>query len=252
MRTILLIFPHQLYRDHPGLDEDPDSVAFIEDSLFFSDWHYRMRFHKQKLWLHRASMKRLQATWLRAGRHVDYLDFDPVAQSLQRHLRRLAGRRKTRFLVADPVDFNAAETTAAIPTELSKRNPAFPGDTGILESPRTECGLSRGDSYDWVMVPNAYAMSQHADGGLITTKPYFSGSAYILKMSHYRREAWCDIWEGLYWRWIWKHRQALSKNPRWSMMCRMAEKMDPGKRHRHIQVADDYLNKLSEVSGQSC
>ena len=38
------------------------------------------------------------------------------------------------------------------------------------------------DSYDWVMVPNVYAMSQHADGGLITTKPYFSGSSYVKKM----------------------------------------------------------------------
>jgi len=27
------------------------------------------------------------------------------------------------------------------------------------------------DAYDWVMVPNVYGMSQHADGGLITTKP---------------------------------------------------------------------------------
>ena len=252
MRTILLIFPHQLYRDHPGLDEDPDSVAFIEDSLFFSDWHYRMRFHKQKLWLHRASMKRLQATWLRAGRHVDYLDFDPVAQSLQRHLRRLAGRRKTRFLVADPVDFMLRKRLQRFQQNSQNATLHFLETPGFLNHPEQNAAYRAGDSYDWVMVPNAYAMSQHADGGLITTKPYFSGSAYILKMSHYRREAWCDIWDGLYWRWIWKHRQALSKNPRWSMMCRMAEKMDPGKRHRHIQVADDYLNKLSEVSGQSC
>ncbi len=34
------------------------------------------------------------------------------------------------------------------------------------------------DSYDWVMVPNVYAMSQNADGGTITTKPYFSGLSY--------------------------------------------------------------------------
>ena len=27
------------------------------------------------------------------------------------------------------------------------------------------------DSYDWVMVPNVYGMSQYADGGLICTKP---------------------------------------------------------------------------------
>ena len=35
------------------------------------------------------------------------------------------------------------------------------------------------DSFDWVLLPNVYAMSQNADGGLITTKPYFSGSAYV-------------------------------------------------------------------------
>ena len=28
------------------------------------------------------------------------------------------------------------------------------------------------DSYDWVMVPNIYGMSQFADGGLMSTKPY--------------------------------------------------------------------------------
>ena len=39
------------------------------------------------------------------------------------------------------------------------------------------------DSYDWVMVPNVYGMSQFADGGLMSTKPYISGSNYIYKMS---------------------------------------------------------------------
>ena len=82
------------------------------------------------------------------------------------------------------------------------------------------------DSFDWVMVPNVYAMSQHADGGLITTKPYFSGSSYVRKMSHYNSGPWCDVWDGLYWRWIWNHHQELAKNPRWAMMCSMAKRMD--------------------------
>ena len=43
------------------------------------------------------------------------------------------------------------------------------------------------DSYDWVMVPNVYAMSQNADGGNITTKPYFSGSAYVKKNEPLRK-----------------------------------------------------------------
>ena len=38
------------------------------------------------------------------------------------------------------------------------------------------------DSYDWVMVPNVYGMSQFNDGGLMSTKPYISSSNYILKM----------------------------------------------------------------------
>tara|TARA_R110002049_G_scaffold27321_4_gene94465 strand:- start:1917 stop:3413 length:1497 start_codon:yes stop_codon:yes gene_type:complete len=101
------------------------------------------------------------------------------------------------------------------------------------------------DSYDWVMVPNVYAMSQNADGGLITTKPYFSGSSYVRKMSHYKKESWCDVWDGLYWRWIWNHADELSKNPRWAMMCSMVKKMDPQKRDQHLENAERFLSTLS-------
>ncbi|MEM9365791.1 MAG: cryptochrome/photolyase family protein [Planctomycetota bacterium] len=100
------------------------------------------------------------------------------------------------------------------------------------------------DSYDWVMVPNAYAMSQNADGGLITTKPYFSGSAYIKKMSNHRKGDWCDVWDGLYWRWIHLHADALSKNPRWAMMCATAKRMDASKMQTHLDNAQAFLSGL--------
>ncbi|MEL6992749.1 MAG: FAD-binding domain-containing protein, partial [Pseudomonadota bacterium] len=100
------------------------------------------------------------------------------------------------------------------------------------------------DSYDWVMVPNTYAMSQHADGGLITTKPYFSGSNYVRKMSHWGKGEWAEIWDGLYWRFIFKHKAALGNNPRWAMMCRTADRMADGTRERHLQRAEAYLNGL--------
>lgn len=100
------------------------------------------------------------------------------------------------------------------------------------------------DSYDWVMVPNVYAMSQNADGGLITTKPYFSGSSYIKKMSHYKAGKWCDIWDGLYWRFIIKHAENLKQNPRWAMMVAMANKMDDVKKEQHLSNAEKFLEKL--------
>jgi deoxyribodipyrimidine photolyase-related protein len=39
------------------------------------------------------------------------------------------------------------------------------------------------DSYDWVMVPNVVGMSQHADAGVMATKPYVSGGAYLNRMT---------------------------------------------------------------------
>ncbi len=41
------------------------------------------------------------------------------------------------------------------------------------------------DGYAWVMAANVVGMSQHADGGLMATKPYASGGAYINRMSDY-------------------------------------------------------------------
>jgi deoxyribodipyrimidine photolyase-related protein len=41
------------------------------------------------------------------------------------------------------------------------------------------------DGYEWVMTANVVGMSQYADGGRMSTKPYASGGAYINKMSDY-------------------------------------------------------------------
>ncbi|MAD19335.1 MAG: cryptochrome/photolyase family protein [Planctomycetaceae bacterium] len=101
------------------------------------------------------------------------------------------------------------------------------------------------DSYDWVMVPNVYAMSQNADGGLITTKPYFSGSAYVKKMSNHRNGDWNATWDGLYWRWILDHADELGKNPRWAMMCASAKRMDPAKQATHRANAESFLAGLA-------
>lgn len=100
------------------------------------------------------------------------------------------------------------------------------------------------DSYDWVMVPNVYGMTQFADGGLMSTKPYISGSNYILKMSNYPKAAWTEIWDALFWNFIDKHRAYFLSNPRLGMMVRTFDKMDANKRETHIRRAEHYLQSL--------
>jgi deoxyribodipyrimidine photolyase-related protein len=80
------------------------------------------------------------------------------------------------------------------------------------------------DAYDWVMVPNVYGMSQYADGGLMSTKPYFSSSNYILKMSDFGKGDWCQKWDDLFWDFIEKHQEEFSKNPRMSLMVKQLER----------------------------
>lgn len=99
------------------------------------------------------------------------------------------------------------------------------------------------DAYDWVMVPNVYGMSQFADGGMITTKPYISGSAYVLKMSNFKRGDWCPIWDALYWRFVDKHRDFFASNPRMTIMVAQCKRMGD-KLKQHHQTADNFLRKL--------
>lgn len=100
------------------------------------------------------------------------------------------------------------------------------------------------DAYDWVMVPNVYGMSQYADGGLITTKPYISSSNYIKKMSNYGNGEWRQIWDGLFWRFIAVYRDTFEKNHRMSMMMNMWDKMNKTTKDEHLNVAEKYLDKL--------
>ena len=68
------------------------------------------------------------------------------------------------------------------------------------------------DAYDWVMVPNIYGMSQFADGGLMSSKPYISSSNYLIKMSNYEKGDWQKTWDGLFWRFMNKQRDFFLKN----------------------------------------
>lgn len=100
------------------------------------------------------------------------------------------------------------------------------------------------DSYDWVMVPNVYGMSQFADGGLMSTKPYISSSNYIIKMSDYKKGDWSEIWDGLFWSFMDKQRDFFKKNPRMRMLISSYDKMDVLKKEKLLLNADNFIKNL--------
>jgi len=102
------------------------------------------------------------------------------------------------------------------------------------------------DAYDWVMVPNVYGMTQFADGGLMTTKPYISGSNYLMKMSDYEKGSWQPIWDGLFWRFMHVHRRFFLQNPRIGMLVKTFDKMPEEKINAHLQIANNYLESLDK------
>lgn len=101
------------------------------------------------------------------------------------------------------------------------------------------------DSYDWVMVPNVYGMSQFADGGLMASKPYISGSSYVLKMSHYKKGGWCDTWDALFWEFMNKQRAFFSSNPRLGMLLKTYDKMSEEKRNNYKRVVAEFNTNIT-------
>jgi deoxyribodipyrimidine photolyase-related protein len=99
------------------------------------------------------------------------------------------------------------------------------------------------DAYDWVMVPNVYGMSQFADGGRMTTKPYISGSSYVRKMSDHPKGPWCPIWDALYWRFIDRHADFFRSNPRTAVVVKMKDKLG-AKLAEHRRTAERFLDTL--------
>lgn len=93
------------------------------------------------------------------------------------------------------------------------------------------------DAYDWVMWPNVLGLGLYADGGLMATKPYIAGAAYIRRMS----EGYCEKcryhpdqrtgpdacpFNTLYWDFLDRHRERLAGNPRMAIPLKSAEKRD--------------------------
>jgi deoxyribodipyrimidine photolyase-related protein len=110
------------------------------------------------------------------------------------------------------------------------------------------------DAYEWVEAPNVVGMALFADGGLLASKPYAAGGAYIDRMGDHCRHCRYDVkqrtgaqacpFNSLYWAFIARHRARLQHNHRMRMILNSWDKMKPETQSELLATAEAYLDKL--------
>ncbi len=107
------------------------------------------------------------------------------------------------------------------------------------------------DALEWVELPNTRGMSQYADGGLLGSKPYVSGGAYISRMGNHCASCYYRVkdktgeracpFNSLYWHFIDRHADRWLKNQRLAPIVRGWRKRDPADRLKTLQQAEQRL-----------
>jgi deoxyribodipyrimidine photolyase-related protein len=104
------------------------------------------------------------------------------------------------------------------------------------------------DAVEWVTAPNVIGMSQHADGGVVGTKPYAASGRYIDRMSDYCRSCRFDVkrrtgpnacpFNTFYWDFLLRHEKRFRANHRMVFAMRNADRLERSERRRIRDQAD--------------
>ncbi len=110
------------------------------------------------------------------------------------------------------------------------------------------------DAFEWVEAPNVIGMSQFADGGLLGSKPYASGGAYIDRMSDYCGRCRYDVkqrtgpnacpYNALYWDFLARNRDALGGNVRLALPYKGWDRFNAATQKEIRGSAASFLAKL--------
>ncbi len=117
------------------------------------------------------------------------------------------------------------------------------------------------DGVEWATIPNTRGMSQHADHGVVGTKPYASTGNYVKKMSNYCEHCRFDPSKRtgddacplttLYWDFLLRHEETFNQNGRMNMMMKHVEKMNDNERKATRAQAKETRVSLGVIKGGS-
>lgn len=102
------------------------------------------------------------------------------------------------------------------------------------------------DAHDWALIPHVYSLSQFADNTTLEGGPYICTSKTLMDKSDYQRGEWTNVWDGLYWRFIEKHKATLRKSSKMRSVVQRLERLDPDQKRIIHYRAEDFLNKFTQ------
>lgn len=100
MSEVTLIFPHQLFQQHPALVKNRQ-VYLVEEWLFFRQYN----FHKQKLILHRSAMKGYEAFLKENNLAVEYISTTDIRNDVRELIASLQQQKITSIHIANVTDY---------------------------------------------------------------------------------------------------------------------------------------------------
>lgn len=110
------------------------------------------------------------------------------------------------------------------------------------------------DAFEWVELPNVSGMALFADGGVMASKPYAASGAYIDRMSDYcqgctyspkeRTGSKACPFNYLYWDFLARNADQLSRNPRMGMPYKNLRAMDEKRRQEIARDAAAFLKTI--------
>jgi len=112
------------------------------------------------------------------------------------------------------------------------------------------------DAYNWVMYPNVYGMSQYSAGPIMMSRPYFSSSNYIDKMSNYDKKKnkykklklgdndyeWFKVWDAIYYNFISTHKSKFKDNYAISRQIKHWDNKNKSEQKKIKQLANLYMD----------
>ncbi len=113
------------------------------------------------------------------------------------------------------------------------------------------------DAFEWVEMPNVSGMILFADGGNLASKPYVASGQYINRMSDYCKNCGYAVskktgknacpFNYLYWDFLIKHRDKLSKNHRMGLIYKSLDRMSQDTVDAMQEQAEQLLSAIDDA-----